>query len=112
VAHQTRGSGAWFDVLEIASSGYGFSGRNRSALLRRYAVTLEFLVCHVATEVCQDSARMNCEGADSIRFAAPIEFHRKQNIRGFRLAVGLPPVIGAMLKIRIVEINFGPLMTA
>ncbi len=63
------------------------------------------------TEICHDRPRVNCEGANSPRFAAPIEFDRKQNIRGFRLGVGLPPLIGATLEIRIVEVNSAALVS-
>ncbi len=58
----------------------------------------------MATQVCEDCARVNGEGANSACFAAAIKFHSKQHIRGFRLAVGLPSVIRAMLKIRILKI--------
>jgi hypothetical protein len=99
--------------LEIASFSNRFSGRDGAWAVRaRKAVCAEFLVRHMATEVREDRAGMNREGANSIRFAAPIEFHSKQHIRGFRLAISLPPVIGAMLKLRIVKINSGALVTA
>src|SRR5439155_27293669 len=106
-------SGALFERLEIASFGHGFSGRDKTRLvIARQAIASEFLVCHVPAEICQDGARMNGEGANSTGFATPIKFHSKQHICGFRLAVGLPRVIGAMLKLRIVKINSGALMTA
>jgi hypothetical protein len=54
------------------------------AVPARQAIASEFLVRHVATEICQDSARMNCESANSTRFTTPVKFHSKQNIRGFR----------------------------
>jgi hypothetical protein len=37
----------------------------------------EFLVRHMANEICQDITRMNREGANSARFAAPVEFNGK-----------------------------------
>jgi hypothetical protein len=64
----------------------------------------------MAIEICQDGARMNREGANSNSFAAAIEFYRKQYICGFRLALGLPPVVSAMLKIRIVKVDSGTLV--
>ena len=55
---------------------------------------------------------MNGEGANSTRFATPIKFHSKQHICGFRLAVGLPSIVGAMLKLGIVEVHSGALVSA
>lgn len=69
------------------------------------------LVGHMAIEICQDGARMNCEGANSNSFAAAIEFYRKQYVCGFRVAVGSPPVVSAMLKIRMVKVDSGTLVT-
>jgi hypothetical protein len=66
----------------------------------------------MATEFCEDRARVDCEGTNPTGFAATIEFDSEKHICGFRLAVGLPPVIGAMLKIWIVEINSGSLVAA
>jgi hypothetical protein len=96
---RTRGapdgrSGALFKGFEIASFGNGFSGGNGADAVRaREAIGAERIVRHKATEACEDSARMNREGANSIGFAAPVQFHSKQHICGFRLArlaLGLP----------------------
>ena len=68
-----RRSGALFERLEIASFGHRFSSRDKTRLvIARQAIASEFLVCHVAAEICQDSARMNGEGANSNGFATPI----------------------------------------
>lgn len=89
------------------------SSRNRTGAVRaRKAEASEIIVRHMATEICQDSARMNREGTNSTRRAAPIELHSQQHICGFRLAVGLPLVIGAMLKLSVVKINSCALVTA
>src|SRR4029077_12484165 len=61
---------------------------------------------------CDHRPGLRRQRANSSRRAPPIEFNRKQNIRGFRLAVGLPPVIGMTLKIRVLKINSCPLVTA
>ena len=66
----------------------------------------------MATEVCEDRAGMNREGANFTRFTSPVKFHSKENVRGFRLAVSLPPVVSAMLEARIVKVNSGALVTA
>lgn len=80
--------------------------------ITRKSILFEFLVGHMATQICQDSAGMNRKCTNFIRFAAPIEFDGEQNIRGFRLAVSLPPVIGTALKVRILEIHSRALVTA
>ena len=81
---RTRGapdgrSGALFERLEIASFGHGFSGRDKTRLvIARQAIASEFLVCHVAAEICQDSARMNGEGTNFTGFATLIKFDSRR----------------------------------
>ena len=55
---------------------------------------------------------MSGEGANSTGFATAIKLHSKQHICGFRLAVRLPSIVGVMLKLGIVEIHSGALVSA
>ena len=76
------------------------------------AILLTVLIRHVATEICHDSTRVNGEGSNPSLFATPVKFYRKEHICGFRLAIGLPPLIGATLKVQILEIDASQLVTA
>src|SRR5919112_1847203 len=50
---------------------------------------------------------MNREGAHAIGFAVGVETNREQSIGGFRLPIRQPFVIGALLVVRIVEVDRG-----
>jgi hypothetical protein len=64
----------------------------------------------MATELSNDAARMDRSRSDAALAMTTVEFHREQDVRGLRAAIGDPRVIDRVLEVRIVEINIGEAM--
>jgi hypothetical protein len=67
-----------FERLEITSLGDGSSVWDETRVIGGgKAVLAPFIVRHLARKVRDDCSWMHCEGADALRFPAPVQADRE-----------------------------------
>src|SRR5439155_378208 len=102
-------------ALELRSGG-GPDGRGRALRGRletrawlpvgiEPAERVHVLAAEMLLQAGHDATRMDGVGGDAGSRPTPRELHGEESVRGLRLSVGQPPVIGAALEVDVVEVH-------